>query len=104
MQSPNFNYGFKHGKNLMYRSFYDIVGLILSNLAPFTSNWVENKLLLLEAELFASQCNREAALKKYEASIKSARDHGFVHEQGLAYEVSFVMLSLLSSILMHLGT
>jgi len=52
------------------------------------SNWAENKVLLLEAEYFASKCNRNSAKEKYEASIKSARDHGFVHEQGLAYEVS----------------
>jgi len=51
---------------------------------------VENKLLLLEAECFASRCNRNLAQEKYEASIRSARDHGFVHEQGLAYEVSFL--------------
>jgi len=47
---------------------------------------VENKLLLLQAEYFASQCSRNLAQEKYEASIRSARDHGFVHEQGLAHE------------------
>jgi len=49
-------------------------------------NHVENKLLLLQAEYFASKCKRNSAKEKYDASIKSARDHGFVHEQGLAYE------------------
>mmetsp|Transcript_28736 Transcript_28736/g.54275 ORF Transcript_28736/g.54275 Transcript_28736/m.54275 type:complete len:214 (-) Transcript_28736:279-920(-) len=53
---------------------------------------VENKLLLLQAEYFASQCNRASAIEKYGASISAARDHGFVHEQGLAYEVSFVFV------------
>lgn len=44
----------------------------------------ENKLFLLEAEYFASLCNRNRAIEKFQASIKSARDNGFVHEQGLA--------------------
>eukprot|EP00585_Thalassiosira_rotula_P016436 CAMPEP_0196171746 /NCGR_PEP_ID=MMETSP0911-20130528/5653_1 /TAXON_ID=49265 /ORGANISM="Thalassiosira rotula, Strain GSO102" /LENGTH=283 /DNA_ID=CAMNT_0041438623 /DNA_START=110 /DNA_END=961 /DNA_ORIENTATION=+ len=51
-----------------------------------TCDHVENKLLLLEAEYFASKCVIKSAKKKYEASIKSARDHSFLHEQGLAYE------------------
>ena len=52
--------------------------------------WIENKVLLLEAEYFASKGNRNLALEKYEASISSANDHGAVHEKGLALEVSLV--------------
>jgi hypothetical protein len=49
-------------------------------------DWIENKVLLLQGEYFASAASRDAALVKYEESIKSARDNGFVHEQGLAHE------------------
>jgi len=51
-----------------------------------TCKWTENKALLIEAEYLASKCKRNLAKEKYEASIQSARDHGFLHEQGLAYE------------------
>ena len=47
----------------------------------------ENKLYLLEAEHYASNCNIQAAKESYELSAKTARDHGLVHEQGLAYEL-----------------
>jgi len=46
----------------------------------------ENKLILLEAENYASMCNVVAAKKSYELSVKLARDNGYIHEQGLAYE------------------
>eukprot|EP00585_Thalassiosira_rotula_P010121 CAMPEP_0196137450 /NCGR_PEP_ID=MMETSP0910-20130528/5428_1 /TAXON_ID=49265 /ORGANISM="Thalassiosira rotula, Strain GSO102" /LENGTH=296 /DNA_ID=CAMNT_0041397909 /DNA_START=35 /DNA_END=925 /DNA_ORIENTATION=- len=46
----------------------------------------ENKLILLEAEHYASMCNVVAAKESYELSIKVARDNGYTHEQGLAYE------------------
>lgn len=46
----------------------------------------ENKLILLEAENYASMCNVVAAKESYELSIKVARDNGYIHEQGLAYE------------------
>jgi hypothetical protein len=45
----------------------------------------ENKLILLEAESYASTCNVVAAKESYELSIKVARDNGYIHEQGLAY-------------------
>jgi len=58
----------------------------------------ENKLFLLQAEYFASLCNRDTSIEKYEASIKAARDNGFVHEQGIAhgkYSLSNLALFLL---------
>ena len=45
----------------------------------------ENKLILLEAEYYASMCNVVAAKESYELAIKVARDNGYIHEQGLAY-------------------
>jgi len=47
----------------------------------------ENKLLLLESEYYACLCNVVASKESYELSAKSARDHGLVHEQGLACEL-----------------
>jgi len=47
----------------------------------------ENKLLLLESEHYACVCNIVASKESYELSAKSARDHGLVHEQGLACEL-----------------
>ena len=49
---------------------------------------------LCEAEDYASMCNIVAAKESYELSAKTARDHGLVHEQGLACEVSFETLFL----------
>jgi len=51
-----------------------------------TSNF-DNKLLLLEAECHASMCDIKAAKVAFEASGRSARDHGLIHEQGLACEL-----------------
>mmetsp|Transcript_7551 Transcript_7551/g.17117 ORF Transcript_7551/g.17117 Transcript_7551/m.17117 type:complete len:1310 (+) Transcript_7551:61-3990(+) len=47
---------------------------------------VENKLILMEAEHYASMCNVVAAKESYKLAIKVARDYGFIHEQGLACE------------------
>mmetsp|Transcript_17647 Transcript_17647/g.31915 ORF Transcript_17647/g.31915 Transcript_17647/m.31915 type:complete len:184 (+) Transcript_17647:88-639(+) len=47
----------------------------------------DNKLLLLEAECHASMCHIKAAKVAFEASGRSARDHGLIHEQGLACEL-----------------
>jgi len=58
----------------------------------------ENKLYLLEAEHYASNCNIVAAKESYELSAKSARDHGVVHEQGLAYELYGKFLSSVSEL------
>lgn len=46
----------------------------------------ENKLILMEAEHYASMCNVVAAKESYELAIKVANDNGYTHEQGLAYE------------------
>mmetsp|Transcript_32788 Transcript_32788/g.69847 ORF Transcript_32788/g.69847 Transcript_32788/m.69847 type:complete len:207 (-) Transcript_32788:240-860(-) len=51
-----------------------------------TWNW-ENKLLLLEAEWHFSKGEMKRAEEKYVLSIRSARRHRFVHEEGLANEL-----------------
>ncbi|KAL7539509.1 hypothetical protein ACHAXR_009352 [Thalassiosira sp. AJA248-18] len=51
-----------------------------------TWNW-ENKLLLLEAEWYFSRGEMDTAEEKYRAAIKSARQHRFVHEEGLSNEL-----------------
>ena len=45
-----------------------------------------NKLTLLEAELYSFEKKNDRALASYDASIASARNSGFTHEQGLACE------------------
>jgi len=45
-----------------------------------------NKLELLEAELYSFEEKNELALASYDASIASARNSRFIHEQGLACE------------------
>jgi len=47
----------------------------------------ENKVLLLESEYYACLCNKSASKESYELAAKSARNHGLVHEQGLACEL-----------------
>ncbi|KAK1738459.1 putative AAA ATPase [Skeletonema marinoi] len=47
---------------------------------------IESKFLLLQAEYHAVSCEISKARASFEASIKSARDHGFTNEQGLAFE------------------
>ena len=45
-----------------------------------------NKLTLLEAELYSFEKKNDRALASYDASIASARNSRFTHEQGLACE------------------
>jgi len=53
------------------------------------SEWnFENKLLLIEAELYYTRNNYDKASLCYEASIKSARDHKFIHEEAIANELA----------------
>eukprot|EP00984_Skeletonema_dohrnii_P007450 scaffold2701_cov137-Skeletonema_dohrnii-CCMP3373.AAC.9 len=47
---------------------------------------IESKFLLLQAEYHAVSCEISKARASFEASIKSARDHGYTNEQGLAFE------------------
>lgn len=47
----------------------------------------ENKLFLLQAEHLASLSDKDASIEMYEMSIKTARDNGFLHEQGLGHEL-----------------
>ena len=52
-----------------------------------SSAWnFSNKLLLLEAEYYLLRGDGHRAVAAYEASIKAAREHRFVHEEGLAAE------------------
>lgn len=53
----------------------------------------ESKLYLLESEHYASMCNIVAAKESFELSAQTARDHGLIHEQGLAYECMGKFLS-----------
>ena len=51
------------------------------------SDWnFTNKLYLLQAEYFFLHGDEVSALQKYNASIKAAQDHRFIHEEGLAHE------------------
>ena len=51
------------------------------------SEWnFSNKLHLLEAEYAVLKDDDEQAISSYQASIKAARDHRFIHEEGLAEE------------------
>lgn len=47
----------------------------------------ENKAKLLQAELHYLNGDIESAEVAYKASVKSAREHKFVHEEALAYEL-----------------
>ena len=60
------------------------------------SEWnFENKLRLLEAEQQSLRQHRHKAISSYDASIESARESGFVHEQGLACEkAAFYMIKM----------
>ena len=58
----------------------------------------ENKALLLQAEHCASVYKIRDAIKTYDASIKSARDHGLIHEQGLANECKGKFLTSIDNI------
>ncbi|KAL3800186.1 hypothetical protein HJC23_001107 [Cyclotella cryptica] len=61
------------------------------------STWnFQNKLLLLQAELQFFEGNKEGAIEKYQAAIKTAQESGFIHEGGLAFE-------LLGSLYLHYG-
>lgn len=52
------------------------------------SSWnYNNKILLLEAEIYsATRKNKKKAKKLFDASIKAAKSSKFVHEEGLACE------------------
>ncbi len=61
--------------------------LNLMEVWAMSSDWnFGNKLFLLQAESFFLRGEERAALEKYNASIKSAQDHRFIHEEGLAHE------------------
>ena len=52
------------------------------------SNWnFENKYLLLSAELRQANGDHAGAEEHYKASIASAHNHKFIHEEGLAMEL-----------------
>jgi len=55
--------------------------------AASKSNWnFKNKLELLEAELYSFEKKHDQAIGSYDASIASAHNSKFIHEQGLACE------------------
>lgn len=58
-------------------------------------NW-DNKHLLLQASMRFLSGDIQSATVHYQAAIKSANEHRFVHEEGLGYE-------LLSDLYMHSG-
>lgn len=60
----------------------------------------QNKLLLLEAEQHASLFNINAARVKFEASIRSAQDHGLIHEQGEMIYLPLVTIAQACSLTM----
>lgn len=52
-----------------------------------SSDWnFANKLYLLEAEYFFLRGDDDNAMARYTASVKAAREHRFIHEEGLAEE------------------
>lgn len=59
----------------------------MSNLNAHSRWNFENKLLLLQAEQQYVEGNLQQAETLYEAAIKSAKDHRFVNEEGLAHEL-----------------
>ena len=59
----------------------------MSQLAQNNRWTFENKLLLLKAELYYLNRNNDTAELAYLASIASAREHRFIHEEALAYEL-----------------
>lgn len=53
------------------------------------SDWnFKNKLLLIEAESYNTQGDFDKAAMHYEASIKAAKEHKFMHEEALASELA----------------
>ena len=60
------------------------------------SEWnFENKLRHLEAEQQSLRQHRLKAMASYDAAIESAKESGFVHEQGLACEkAAFYMIEM----------
>lgn len=54
--------------------------------ATISKDVFESKLLLLQAEQSAASCDVKKARKLFHASIMAAKDHGYIHEQGLAFE------------------
>lgn len=53
------------------------------------SDWnFKNKLLLMQAEYHKVMKNSKMAADCYDASITAARDHKFIHEEGMANELA----------------
>lgn len=60
---------------------------LMQKWANYTRDVFENKLLLLKAEYYACRLSKLETLQLYEGSIKSAKDHGNLHEAGLSYKL-----------------
>ena len=53
-----------------------------------SSSWnFSHKTMLLHAEVHYTDGDIQSAERSYEASIKAARDHRFLHHEALAYEL-----------------
>lgn len=53
------------------------------------SEWnFRNKVLLIEAEMYNAQKDYEKAAVCYEASVKAAGEHRFIHEEAIANELA----------------
>jgi len=94
---------------VLFQSYRDGAGedcfeegkLILDKVRRWEANckeMFENKVVLLEAEYYASNCNIVAAMESYELAAELARGNGFVHEQGLSYELYGKFLSSVAEI------
>ena len=58
------------------------------------SEWnFKNKLLLVEAELCNTQKDYDKAASLYEASVKAAKMHKFIHEEAIASECAGIFFS-----------
>jgi hypothetical protein len=74
--------------NERYRSRGEIALLKMKSFL-IHSDWnVKNKLLLLEAEYHNTMKEFEKAALCYEASIKAAQVHRFIHEEAMAHELA----------------
>lgn len=62
----------------------------LREIVEFSPSNYQNKVYLLEAELYSFNKKHEQAQAKYDLAISTARDLTYVHEEGLACELAGV--------------
>ena len=73
--------------NAQYRELGDQAVALLSQLETISTWNFQHKRLLLQAELHYLNRDLISADRAYEASIRSARDHKWLNEEALAYEL-----------------